>query len=533
MFDGRDEDGIMALSLSGLASLGCFLPPIGYLLRENALVRRDAATAGHHDDTAVDTLVSGLQNKDSPLDLPGCAWSWAYALCGAHGRAGFLVVRASTVPTQEQRLLAGMLAHQTSAALANLTVLRRERSRVRELRRRTEAQAADNAVLRTEVAESERRRRALTALAEVSVSGEGEEGILRVLHEHTGLTAMSEDSFGNLRAWRGSRRPGPCPVPEPGRQELLRRAQQGNGPVRDRERLLTLAQPHGEVLGAVALVDPSREAAEFETFVLEHAAMVLALELTHARSLAEVELKLRRDLVEDLITSTDEDSAFARSEAVGHDLHGPHRAAVVEWTTSLSERTVVAAVRRAATGLGVEFLLGRRSGAAVLLLRGEEATDSLHEAISEELGSTAGAIGVGGRCGSPAGFPRSYEEALQALHVRQRSRAPHGLTTVDELGIYRVLDKGDAGMEMERFVDEWLGPLLDYDATHHADLVSTLSAYLDCGGAYTASSAALMIHRSTLRYRLQRIREIADLDLADVDVRLNLHVATRIWRVLT
>ena len=33
-----------------------------------------------------------------------------------------------------------------------------------------------------------------------------------------------------------------------------------------------------------------------------------------------------------------------------------------------------------------------------------------------------------------------------------------------------------------------------------------------------------MIHRSTLRYRLRRTRELTNVDLADVDTRLNLHL---------
>ncbi|MFD5828630.1 helix-turn-helix domain-containing protein [Lentzea sp. NPDC060358] len=41
-----------------------------------------------------------------------------------------------------------------------------------------------------------------------------------------------------------------------------------------------------------------------------------------------------------------------------------------------------------------------------------------------------------------------------------------------------------------------------------------------------------MIHRSTLRYRLGRIREITGFDLADVETRLNVHVAVRAWQVL-
>jgi DNA-binding PucR family transcriptional regulator len=41
----------------------------------------------------------------------------------------------------------------------------------------------------------------------------------------------------------------------------------------------------------------------------------------------------------------------------------------------------------------------------------------------------------------------------------------------------------------------------------------------------------LSIHRNTLRYRLGRIAQISGHDLADVETRLNLHLATRAWRL--
>ncbi|WP_330479835.1 helix-turn-helix domain-containing protein [Streptomyces platensis] len=71
-----------------------------------------------------------------------------------------------------------------------------------------------------------------------------------------------------------------------------------------------------------------------------------------------------------------------------------------------------------------------------------------------------------------------------------------------------------------------------WTTTPHSDLVQTLSQYFECGGNYDATAAALAIHRSTLRYRLQRIREVSGSDLGDIDSRLNLHVATRVWKVL-
>jgi DNA-binding PucR family transcriptional regulator len=59
-----------------------------------------------------------------------------------------------------------------------------------------------------------------------------------------------------------------------------------------------------------------------------------------------------------------------------------------------------------------------------------------------------------------------------------------------------------------------------------------LSQYLECGGGYDATAAALSVHRSTLKYRLQRIREISGHDLADPDTDFNLQLATRAWRTL-
>ena len=71
---------------------------------------------------------------------------------------------------------------------------------------------------------------------------------------------------------------------------------------------------------------------------------------------------------------------------------------------------------------------------------------------------------------------------------------------------------------------EWLGALMDYDATHGAQLVLTLSEYLDCGGNYDATARALPVHRSTLKYRLRRIREVSGHDLGVPDTQFNLQL---------
>jgi anti-anti-sigma regulatory factor len=117
-----------------------------------------------------------------------------------------------------------------------------------------------------------------------------------------------------------------------------------------------------------------------------------------------------------------------------------------------------------------------------------------------------------------------------AVTVADRSPGPaslSGITTIDEQGMSRVFEAMEKNGWLERFVRDWLGVLLDYDSQQRSELVRTLSVYLDCGGDYDEVSRGLGVHRSTVRYRVQRIRGLTQLDLEDADIRLNLHAATR------
>jgi DNA-binding PucR family transcriptional regulator len=95
-----------------------------------------------------------------------------------------------------------------------------------------------------------------------------------------------------------------------------------------------------------------------------------------------------------------------------------------------------------------------------------------------------------------------------------------------------VLATAHNSASLKRFVGEWLGTLIDYDSTHGSQLVMTLSQYLDCGGNYDATARALSVHRSTVKYRLRRIREVSGHDLGVPDTQFNLQVAARAWRTV-
>lgn len=537
LFDRTDEQEILALAISSVAAIGPFRAEGAYLIRDG-LIHDGQGSATTADPVLRDRLTD-LAGADGPITAAEAAWSWAVPLRAVGGHAGYLVVSAAAEPSVHEQYLLRTVAQQTGAALNSSMLHRTERETAAELRHRSAQLATLNERLTTAVADLEQRGRIHELFTETAASGTGEAGIAAALHELTGLAVAVEDAFGNLRAWAGPDRPASPPrLSARARAELLTEARRAGHTVRHHDRVLALAQPRDEVLGVLALIDPDRRATLQDVFALEHGALVLATELAHLRSLAEAELRLRRDLVDDLLSGTDDVSARLRSTALGHDLDRPHQAVVVEWTSRVTEEALARAVGQAATRvLETGSLLARRSGGMVLIAPWPETWgerhhwDELYRSVARTLRSDAGSIGVGRSCTRPSELPRSYAEAVRALRIRQSSSTPGGVTTFDQLGIYRLLAT-DGGGEMELFVREWLGPLLDYDAAKRSDLVTTLWQYYECGGNYDATATALTIHRSTLRYRLQRIRELTGHDLRAVDTSLNLHVATRAWQVM-
>ncbi|MEU9370235.1 helix-turn-helix domain-containing protein [Streptomyces avermitilis] len=405
----------------------------------------------------------------------------------------------------------------TSAALS-LTVTRAaQHDNARELSRlRTER---DTALRQLDTVRSELhlQKTVHETLARVAARGGGEDAITQALYELTGLSALIEDRFGNLRSWAGPDRPDRYPVRSSTYQEeILRQVARDAGPVRVKDRLIALARPRGDLLGVLALEDPEATADEHTMFALDNAQRLLAQELMHMRELTEVGLRLRRQLIDDLLEGTDETSAYARAEAVGHDLQRTHYVVVVHWPGNAADSSFTRAVEQVTATSAPRPLITRRGDRVVLLTEARHDDDAVYAALAHELGTPDGAIGVSTRCNSPGGVPHCYQEALRALEVRQNSRQSSGTTFFDELGLYRILGPGNSLRELEGFVREWLGQPIDYNAGHDTELVETLSRYFDCGGNYDDAAAALTVHRSTLHYRLQRIREISDRDLADV-----------------
>lgn len=531
LFSAADEDTILGLAMDRIAAAGPCRAEAGYLAVDGDL--RPSPKNGMTHASAVGRRVRELDGQDGPVSVPGTPWSRAVGLRGLEGLLGYLVVTSRSRPTEAEQSLLGTIVQQTAAALSVAFARRRQRADALTLHRLRDEHAALQRQLVRVAAELGYQRAVQSLVADVAASGGGEEAITSALHRLTGLPALVEDRFGRLRSWSGPGCPDPYPEPDPVRRdEMLHTVACQAGPVRIKDRLISLVRPHGEILGVLALVDDRGEADEHSVLALEQGSSSLASELTHLRDLADVERRLHRELVDDLLAGTDEASAYARSAAVGHDLQRSHYIVVVEWPNRPADEAVAQTVGRAASAVGMRSLLTRRSDHVVLVADARPHASALHKELSRETGTRSGMIGVSAPCERVDEIPHRYQEAQRALEVRRQSRERYGTTFFEELGLYRILGPGNDHRELETFVQEWLGQLIDYDSLHHTAMVETLTRYFSYGGNYDETADSLAIHRSTLRYRLQRIRDISGNDLANVEDRLNLQVATRVWKIV-
>lgn len=523
MFDGRDADSILETAANAVSSLGAFHTEATYRVANGKLM--DGRDPGRKLDRRIDSLVAANLGSDLPIELPDGQWRCAIALQAVEGSKGALVIGAELAPSHGELFLLRALAQQTAAAMTNADLLEKERAL-------TEERECAIHRLSSTISELTRQEKIHATLTAVSGSGSGVQGIADALRELTSLNVIVEDVFGNPRAWSGGVAPDHYrPIGGDNREETLRRVAAHGTPERDGNQIFWLIRQKANILGVVLLHDPNRDVDRLDIVALEHAATVLALEFAHHRVLAETELRLRRDLVEDLLAGTDNESACLRAEALGHNLCVPYTVTVLHWQREVPGEAVATAARRWATNARMHCLTVRRPTITVLITDAVPEPSSLYRAIAADVTSELGSIGIGSAAATPSELPRSFDEAQRALQVQKESMSPYGGRRFEDLGLYRILDRASDRPEVHDFVMEWLGPLLSYDRKKNADLVVTLAQYLDCGGNYDAAADSLTIHRSTLRYRLGRIRDISGRDLQDVEDRLNLHLATRIVRI--
>jgi sugar diacid utilization regulator len=486
-------------------------------------------TSGDYYERAPDSI-SGMLPRIAPgrfqLDEFPSWWAFPLARPSADNPV-FLMVASTGSLSAEETFLLSVLAQLSGTVIAKLELLAAERAS-------TERVAILNADLESTVSALRKTMETHRQLNEI-VANAGEAGIAKTLHHLTGFPVLIQDVHGNTRATAGDAPGGYRSKDEPQqRQELIRRLQTTRQALYHRRAWLVLANPRPDVIGVIAFIDPARTATETDLAALEYAATVLSVELSRLQSVAEAELRSRRDFAEELLAGADEATTKASAHVLGYDPERPHRVIVVTGRPpdGLHEQFFQAAAREARRLDVASLVVGRASYIVIIAYR-EADWGKLRAAIASQLPGGSCRLAVGSRYPNAWQVAVSYREAQFVANLSSAlGRPAPPVLLFDSLGVYRMLSSVTDPAGIEAFMNNQLGTLLDYDKRHHSSLLVTLAQYFDSGCNIDQTAAMLSIHRSTLKYRLKRVRELLGQDLNDGSTRLDLHLATRVWLTL-
>ncbi|HEY2058887.1 PucR family transcriptional regulator [Amycolatopsis sp. NBC_01480] len=285
-----------------------------------------------------------------------------------------------------------------------------------------------------------------------------------------------------------------------------------------------------EVLGSIwaAVHEPLSEE---RTQALVDAAKLVALHLLRLRAGADVERRLRADLVSTALEGgAGAPEAIARLGLLGQPSvvlamgllgapdsdDGLRLAAERQRVADALAMHLSAVQPRAAVALigdvayGIVPMPGRPADCPGRAVR-------VASTFLERTGRrAAAAIGIGRIALDGSGLRASRDGADRALRVLLTGSGAKRVITAEDAHVDALmLELADLAAARGDGATGPLARLLDYDARHQSQLVHTLRCWLDAFGDITAASAAAFVHPSTFRYRLRRLAEVGEIDLGD------------------
>jgi purine catabolism regulator len=351
------------------------------------------------------------------------------------------------------------------------------------------------AVTRLASEQLEQQTRALVVherLAEAVLEGRGLQALLAIVCNHLDCSLALVDEHSRVVAERHARRRLPF------------------------DDALELPVVAGGELATLKATRAAGAFSEYDRLVLHHGQTAFAFELSRRRAVSAAELRLAGDLLEDLEDNLlDDREAARRMAAFGLEAERDYAALLAVPGDGLSTERLREEVAEQLDQQNVQYLsTARRDRAAFLVgASGEREVLALARRVAQA--EPLARVAVGRPARGP-GLGRSLVEARAALDA-----ANGNVASYRDLGsLELLLSLPDAALEA--FIDRVLGPTAE-----NATLIGSLSALLDAGCRWSDAADELGVHRHTLRYRMDRLREQTGRHPDNPEQRMELWLAVK------
>jgi DNA-binding PucR family transcriptional regulator len=152
---------------------------------------------------------------------------------------------------------------------------------------------------------------------------------------------------------------------------------------------------------------------------------------------------------------------------------------------------------------------------------GEERAVRIANDFLDRLGDRVVAVvGIGPVARDVSGLAHARTCVDRALRVLRDSRGERRVARLADIQVEGLmLELRDMVAARGDRPTGSLARLMEYDRHHNTNLVETLQAWLDAFGDVIAAAESLYVHPNTFRYRLRRLSEVGEINLADPEAR--------------
>lgn len=385
--------------------------------------------------------------------------------------------------------------------------------------------------------------------------------IAAVLYKHIGMQVLIEDSGIQLLAAGGMKN-------QEAKQysEALKQWHKENGSLLSKgsvkTRLLDIGSDHRraitpiylrqKIIGYCSFLYPDGETLkDVDKMILEIAAMACSLHLQNEQTIFSTEQRMRGSLLGDIISKRiTMEEMHQRSHFIDFPLKDT-RFFMIAFNRFRGHNTMkeelefndrfINDLSRFFQNRKIASLVGRKSGHVIILLSEDQKEDvgiAKKEKLCEDLLQFCNRkypdcqfkLGVSSSSTQIEEASELYEETTACLNIAARHKS---IVVFETLGVAGILFQTKNAEGLYKFAHKTLGKLIQEDKKNkNSELIRTLYYYLENASNVHKTARAMNFSISGLRYRLQRLNELLQLDIDQPNVMHQIYLALQSLIVL-
>lgn len=288
---------------------------------------------------------------------------------------------------------------------------------------------------------------------------------------------------------------------------------------------------------------------ENDIVLFEYGATVLSLELTKQDAIREAENRAKGELVEGVLAGEMTPSLEAQASNLGFSTSDYYVMVLCKVDTGINKNEgkhqnarrqkdeMVASIEHALTDNRLNGIVSMNSSYIFAMVSFPDvqgkmaARESIKPFVRQmEKKSAPIKLGVGRVHKNLSRLNHSYKDAEKCIQLLDSQPGKKVMSFV-EAGVYRFFLQ-HSREELNFYISDFLGPLIEYDHKKNGELIQTLISYITFDKDLRKITDQLNIHANTLYYRIKRIQDILELDFDDSGDWFNVQLACQVYNYI-